>query len=61
MRTYGWTENYCLDELDGAKSWVWGSYALQSQASVWGTGVKIVAGGYVAAEREKIKATKQNV
>jgi hypothetical protein len=57
METYGWSEEFCLDEIDGAKSWVWYYRAVSSRASVWGTGVKIDGLGYVGRERERLKAT----
>lgn len=56
MKTYGWTEDYCLDVCDGAKGWTWFNFALMNEASVWGTGLKIVGDGYQQQEVKKLKA-----
>ena len=58
METYGWSEEFCMDEIDGAKSWVWYYRAVESRASVWGTGVKIDGLGYIGQEKLRLKAQK---
>lgn len=55
METYGGTEEYWLNEVDGAKSWVWYYRAILNRASVWGTGLKIQGLGYIGIERERLK------
>ena len=52
MSTYHWSEDYVLDELDGAKGWVWFNWAIMSRASMFGTGMVIKGDGYVAQERK---------
>ena len=54
MRTYGWTRDYILDELDGAEGWVWFNWAQENEASVWGTGVKVVGSGYIGQEKQRL-------
>jgi len=54
MKTYGWSRDYVLDELDGAEGWVWLNWAQANEASVWGGGVKIKGDGYIAQERKRM-------
>ena len=58
MKTYGWSEDYVMDELDGAKGWVWLNWARENEASVWGAGLKIKGDGYVAQERRRLMDSK---
>ena len=53
------TEEYVLDELDGAKGWALFYWARMNKASVWGLGKTIAGDGYVAQERKKIKNGKR--
>lgn len=55
MKTFGWSKDYCLDELDGAEGNVWYYWATMNEASVWGTGISIEGLGYVGQERERLK------
>lgn len=59
MKTFGWSKQYCLDELDGAEGNVWFNWAVSNEASVWGTGLKIDGLGYIGKERERIKQLKK--
>lgn len=54
MKTYGWSKDYCLDEIDGAESWAWYNFAVENEAQIWGTGVKIKGDGYIARERKRL-------
>ena len=60
MSTYGWTENHVLDELDGAKGWVYFNWSYANEQSVWSTGVVIKGDGYIAQERKQITAEKKH-
>lgn len=59
MATFGWTEDYVIDELDGAKGNVRFNWARANQASVWGTGVSIEGKGYIQRELDKLKQQKR--
>ena len=54
MKTFGWTKAYCLDELDGSEGNVWFNWAVSNEASVWGTGVKVVGSGYIGQEKQRL-------
>ena len=55
MKTYPhMTRDYIWDELDGAEGWVWVNWARENEASVWGTGIRVKGGGYVAQERRRL-------
>ena len=56
MHTYpAMTEDYILDELDGAKGWAYVNWSIANEANVWGNGVKIKGLGYIGQERERMK------
>ena len=59
MKTFGWSEDYCLDELDGAKGWAFFYWAQENESSVWGSGLKEKGDGYIAAERKRLQALKE--
>ena len=60
MKTFGWTKDYCLDELDGAEGNAWFNWAVANEASVWAPGRKIDGLGYIKQEAERIKLLKKN-
>jgi hypothetical protein len=60
MKAYGWSESHVLDELDGAKGWVYFNWARANEAQVFGTGIKIKGDGYIAQERNKIVKDTKN-
>ena len=57
MKSYGWSEDYVLNELDGAKGWVFYHWATINEASVWGTGLKIKGDGYIQQEKKRLMTT----
>jgi hypothetical protein len=60
MATYRFTEDYILWELDGSKGWAYFAWAVAHEASLHGTGVNIVRGGYIKAERDRILKQNKN-
>ena len=59
MKTFGWSRDHCLD-MDGAESWVWYNWAMINESSVWGGGRSVKGDNYVAQERNRLLAEKQN-
>jgi len=49
------TEDYILDELDGAKGWMMFNWSVANESTVWGSGVQIEGDGYIAQERKRIR------
>lgn len=60
MKTFGWSREFCMDELDGAEGWAWYYWAVINEAQVWGYGKGIKGNSYLAQERQRILAEKQN-
>lgn len=60
MKTFGWSRDYCLDELDGAEGWVWFNFSRMSEARIWGTGLEFAGdkGGYVQQEKKRLENLK---
>ena len=59
MSEYGWTEQYIMDELDGAKGWAYCNWSIEAEARRYGSGVKMVGDGYIAIERKRLKKLAQ--
>lgn len=58
MATYDLTEDYVLDELDGAKGWAMYNWSIANEANVWGTGLKIKGDGYIQQEKKRLAKLK---
>jgi hypothetical protein len=58
MAHYKWSEDYCLDELDGAKGWQWYNFALEHEDKLHGCGIKTVGPSYIQKQKAKILAQK---
>ncbi len=56
MSHYGWSKDYCLDELDGAEGWTWYAFALEHEDRLHGCGIKIVGKGYIQQQKTKLLA-----
>jgi hypothetical protein len=54
MKAYGWSEKRVAEKLDGAQGWVWFNWALENEASVWGSGIERKGDGYVKQETKRI-------
>ena len=63
MSTYGWSEQYVKWGITGARGWVFFTWAMEAQASLFGSGLRRTSDGYRAQEikkqLEKIKHGKK--
>lgn len=59
MSFYGWSEDYVLRRLIGARGWVYYNYAVENQASVWGNNIERRTDGYIAKEVKSILAKRK--
>ena len=51
------TEDYVLDELDGAKGWLMYNWAINHHAAAAGVEMVIVGKGYIQQEKLRIEQT----
>ncbi len=57
MAHYGWSLDYCLNELDGSEGWAWYSFAIEHENKLHGASeIKPVGRGYVQQEVFRIKS-----
>jgi len=54
----GWSEDYILDELDGAKGWVYYNWAVVSAAAAAGVEMLIDGKGYIQREKARLAQRK---
>jgi len=56
MAHYGWSRDYCFDEIDGAESWLWFNFAIEHENKLHGgTEIKPIGKGYIQQEVERLK------
>ncbi len=53
---YGWSEDYVLRRVAGAKLWAYYGYALENQMSIWGNSIQRKGDGPIAQEIKQIIA-----
>lgn len=54
MATFGWSADYVRKGIPGAQGWVYYNWAVQNEATVWGTGREQKSDGYVRQETKRI-------
>lgn len=59
MKTFGMNEFAAKWGQSGAKAWAMYCWAVENEASIWGTGLVRSTDGYVAQEVKAIKARKK--
>jgi hypothetical protein len=59
MSFYGWSEDYVLRRLIGARGWIYFNYAIENQMIVVGKNSERKTDGYVAREMRKILARRK--
>lgn len=59
MSFYGWTEDYVMFGLTGAKAWTYYAYAVENRASAFGNNIKRTTDGYLDQEVKRILAEKK--
>jgi hypothetical protein len=60
MKAYGWTADYIRFDLIGAQGWVYYNWALENEASVWGSSIRPASAGYVKQEWNKLMERHNN-
>jgi hypothetical protein len=58
MKCYGWSAEHIQYDITGAQGWVYYYWALENEASVWGTGLVNKSPGYLKQEWQKILESK---
>ena len=59
MRTFGWTPDFVRKGITGAEGWIYYNWAMENEASIWGSGLDRRTPGYVKQEFEQLRAQRK--
>ncbi len=54
MKTFGWSEQKVRTGITSAQGWVWYSWALENEMTMFGAAYELKTPGYIKQEADKI-------
>ena len=54
MKTFGWTHEHCRKGMTSAEGWVWFYWALENEATLFGSSLERKGRGYVDQESKRL-------